>query len=116
MKRDKMISKESITIVGFGLLFAVMLVSFQLKNHSFLSTISILNMVKTVAPPIAIAALGLTYVIIIGYADISFYMTSCFSAMFMAWLIQGGFHPPLIAIVGGIIAGALWGGLFRAYL
>ncbi len=110
MKRDKMISKESITIVGFGLLFAVMLVSFQLKNHSFLSTISILNMVKTVAP-IAIAALGLTYVIIIGYADISFYMTSCFSAMFMAWLIQGGFHP-LIAIVGGIIAGALWGGCF----
>lgn len=107
MKKQFKLTKELITIVGFAILFIIMIAFFQSKNSSFLSGVSIQNMIKTVAP-IAIAALGLTYVIIIGYADISFYMTSCFSAMFMAWLIQEGFHP-LIAIVGGLIAGVAWG-------
>ena len=107
MKKKQMITKETITILGFSILFIIMLTIFQVMNHSFLSSISILNMAKTVAP-IAIAALGLTFVVITGYADISFYMTSCFSAMFMAWLIKGGFHP-VIAIIGGLIAGVAWG-------
>lgn len=107
MKTHNHITKESITIVGFFIIFIITLTVFQSMNTSFLTKISILNMVKTVAP-IAIAALGLTYVIIIDYTDISFYMSSCFSAMFMSWLIQEGFHP-IFAILGGIVAGVFWG-------
>lgn len=108
MKEKKnFLHKEWITIIGFFTLFVAMVAVFQSLNPSFLSLGSILNIVKTVAP-IAIASLGLTYVIIIDYSDISFYMTSCFSAMFMAWLISLGLSP-VIAIVGGFIAGVFWG-------
>lgn len=103
----KQVTNEMITVICFFLLFVIMTVIFQLLNPSFLSGQSIINMVKTVAP-IAIASLGLTFVVILDYSDISFYMTSCFSAMFMAWLIQEGVAPS-IAIIGGLFVGALWG-------
>jgi ribose/xylose/arabinose/galactoside ABC-type transport system permease subunit len=104
-KKEK--SHEYFTIIVFFILFVAVITVFQSLNSSFLSAISIINMLKTVAA-IAIAALGLTYVIIIGHTDISFYMSCCFSAMFMSWLIQIGMHP-IIAIIGGILAGVLWG-------
>lgn len=103
----KQITNEKITVLSFVMLFIVMTLVFQSMNSSFLSGQSIINMIKTVSP-IAIASLGLTFVIILDYADISFYMTSCFSAMFMAWLIQEGVSP-LPAILGGFMVGILWG-------
>lgn len=106
-KLSNNLTNQKITIFSFFILFMTMTLIFQALNASFLSSGSIINMVKTVAP-IAIASLGLTFVIIIDYADISFYMTSCFSAMFMAWLIQEGVHP-VFAIVGGLVAGVAWG-------
>ncbi len=101
--------KEHYTIAGFALIFFIVVAAFQLSNSSFLSAGSIINMMKTVSP-IAIAALGLTFVVIVGYSDISFYMSSCFSAMFMAWLISKGVHP-VLAILGGLLAGVFWGSI-----
>lgn len=106
-KRQIELISEYFTIVAFTVLFLLVISSFQMLNKSFLSSSSIINMIKTVAP-ISIAALGLTFVIVIGHSDISFYMSSCFSAMFMAWLIKLGL-PPVLAIIGGLIAGVAWG-------
>lgn len=103
----KRISDEAFSIIIFIVLFAVVAITFQSLNKSFLSSENIINMLKTVST-IAIAALGLTFVIIIGHSDISFYMSCCFSAMFMAYLIQIGLNP-VIAILGGLVAGFFWG-------
>lgn len=100
-------SHEYFTKIAFFALFVIVVTVFQSLNNSFLSAASIINMLKTVAA-IAIAALGLTFVIIIGHTDISFYMSCCFSAMFMSWLIQIGVNP-VVAIFGGLVAGVFWG-------
>ncbi len=108
MKNSKeRITAESITIIAFLVLFAGILITFQALEPSFLGVRSLSTMLKTGAS-IAIAALGLTFVIIVNHSDISFYMSCCFSGMFMAWLIAKGLHP-VIAIFGGLVAGAAWG-------
>lgn len=89
------------------MLFAIICGIFQSFAPSFLTVNSIITILKTGATT-AIAALGLTFVIIVKHSDISFYMTSCFSSMFMAWLISLGIHP-IIAVLGGLVAGLFWG-------
>ncbi|MCG8482201.1 MAG: ABC transporter permease [Clostridia bacterium] len=106
-KYKKYMSNEVFTIGAFMVLFLIVVIVFQSLNQSFLTPASIINMLKTVSAT-AIAGLGLTFVIIISHSDISFYMSCCFSAMLMAWLIQQGFHP-VIAILGGLIGGIFWG-------
>lgn len=105
--KQKGLSNESFTIIAFAVLFIVVAAVFQMRNSSFLSPASIINMLK-VASTSSIAALGLTFVIIINRSDISFYMSCCFSAMFMAWLIQLGLSP-VLAVLGGIAGGFVWG-------
>ncbi|MEA5011955.1 MAG: ABC transporter permease [Angelakisella sp.] len=107
MKSKKGINSEAFTIIAFFVLFAIVCGVFQAFAPSFLTLQSITTMLKTSAT-IAIAALGLTFVIIVNHSDISFYMTCCFSSMFMAWLIAKSVHP-VIAVLGGLIAGAAWG-------
>ncbi len=104
--KEKM-TTEVITIIGFFVLFFGIILTFQALSPSFLSMGSVTTMLKT-GSTTAIAALGLTFVIIVNRSDISFYMHSCFSGMFMAWLIAKGMHP-IVAILGGLAAGAFWG-------
>lgn len=109
MNMKKNIKNESLTIIIFFVLFIAICLVFQSLQPSFLSIVSITTMLKT-GSAIAIAALGLTYVIIVNHSDISFYMTSCFSAMLMAWLIQLGLHP-IFCIIAGLLSGVFWGTL-----
>lgn len=109
MKMKSRPGSETFTIAAFFLLFAVICGVFQSFSPSFLTPDSITTMLKTGATT-AIAALGLTFVIVVNHSDISFYMTSCFSSMFMAWLIAKGVHP-VLAVLCGLAAGVLWGGL-----
>ena len=109
MKREKKFSSETLTVVAFFVLFAVICGVFQMFAPSFLTPASITTMLKTGATT-AIAALGLTFVIIVNYSDISFYMSCCFSSMLMAWLIAKGIHP-VLAVLGGLAAGVFWGGM-----
>ena len=105
--KRKGLSNEVFTIAAFAVLFLAVLAVFQILNKSFLSPASIVNMLKTVSAT-SIAALGLTFVIVINRSDISFYMSCCFAAMFMAWLIKAGLSP-VLAILGGILGGLGWG-------
>jgi ribose/xylose/arabinose/galactoside ABC-type transport system permease subunit len=57
---------------------------------------------------IAIAALGVTFVVVVGHTDISFYMIACFGAMLMSWTISlglPGFPALLIGLLGGLVFG-----------
>ena len=107
MKKEKTFNIEHITIIAFFVLFFAVCMIFQVMQPTFLTPVSITTMLKT-GSAVAIAALCLTFVIIVNHSDISFYMSSCFSGMFMAWLIKLGLHP-VIAILGGILSGVFWG-------
>jgi ribose/xylose/arabinose/galactoside ABC-type transport system permease subunit len=98
---------ETLTIAAFFALFIAICVVFQFFAPTFLTPNSIATMLKTGATT-AIAALGLTFVIIVSHTDISFYMTCCFSSMFMAWFISKEVHP-IIAVAVGLVTGAAWG-------
>ena len=102
----KLISNR-LPIVLFALLFLLVIVTFQILQPTFLSSANIINMLQSVSTTV-IAAIGLTFVIAIGRSDISFYMSSCFCGVLMAWLISMGWSP-LPAILCGVVAGAFWG-------
>jgi simple sugar transport system permease protein/ribose transport system permease protein len=106
-KKQSRISDEIFTIVIFFILFILVFSIFSFLSKDFLSTRNIINILKHVSIT-AIAALGLTFVISVGHSDISFYMTACFSAMLMAWLISKGVTP-IVCIIAGLLAGACWG-------
>jgi ribose/xylose/arabinose/galactoside ABC-type transport system permease subunit len=95
------------TIIAFFALFLAVCLVFQFFNHTFLLPNSIVTMLKTGAIN-AVAALGLTYVVVVNHSDMSFYQTSCFSAMTMAFLISLGVYP-LIAVLAGVASGIIWG-------
>jgi ribose/xylose/arabinose/galactoside ABC-type transport system permease subunit len=98
---------EIFTVIAFFVLFVAVCLVFQFFAPTFLTPNSIVTMLKTGATT-AIAALGLTYVIVVNHTDISFYMTCCFSSMLMAWLISREVHP-VIAVTAGLVTGAAWG-------
>jgi ribose/xylose/arabinose/galactoside ABC-type transport system permease subunit len=100
---------ETFTIIVFFVLFIAVCLVFQFFAPTFLTPNSIVTMLKTGATT-AIAALGLTYVIVVNHTDISFYMTCCFSSMFMAWLVSKDVHP-VIAVSAGLVTGAAWGAI-----
>jgi ribose/xylose/arabinose/galactoside ABC-type transport system permease subunit len=87
--------------------FLIVLVVFQVLQPTFLTSANIINMIQSVSTTV-IAAVGLTFVIAIGRSDISFYMTSCFCGVLMAWLVSQGWHP-VPAMLCGVLAGAGWG-------
>jgi ribose transport system permease protein len=98
---------QRLPVVLFLVLFVAILALFQGLQPAFLSYDNIINMAKTVSTTV-IAAIGLTFVITTGRSDISFYMTSCFCGVFMAWLVSIGWHP-IPSILAGALAGAAWG-------
>lgn len=107
MKR--LLTPQRLPVALFALLFIAVLITFQLLQPSFLSLENIINIAKSVSSTV-IAAVGLTFVITISRSDISFYMTACFSGVFMAWLVSKGWHPAA-AVVAGLASGLAWGGI-----
>jgi len=107
--KKQWLNTDSVPIVLFALLFATILLVFRILQPAFLSIDNLINMAKTVSNTV-IAAIGLTFVIAIAYSDISFYMTSCFCGVMIAWLVSKGWHP-VPAILAGAGAGAVWGGV-----
>jgi simple sugar transport system permease protein/ribose transport system permease protein len=101
------ITDDSFTIIVFFILFATVVIVFSSLSKDFLSVRNILNILKHVSV-IAIAALGLTFVVTVGHSDISFYMTACFSSMLMSWLIAKGWNP-ILCIIMGLLGGAFFG-------
>lgn len=105
----RLFTGERLPVALFALLFLAVLITFQILQPSFLSLTNIINIAKSVSTTV-IAAVGLTFVITINRSDISFYMTACFSGVFMAWLVSKGWHP-VPAILAGMVSGFLWGGI-----
>ena len=108
MKESRRVAlSDKLPVILFALLFVAVLITFQSLQPQFLSMENILNIAKSVSTTV-IAAVGLTFVIVIAHSDISFYMTACFCGVLMAWLVSQGWHP-VPAILVGAASGAVWG-------
>lgn len=110
--------KSNITKICFAAIFAIVIIVFGLLNENFFTPNTFLTILKNVSV-IAIAALGLTFVIAVGHTDMSFYLIGCFSGMLMSWMISLGFSPVIAVLVGLLgaagfgLAGGITVGVFR---
>jgi ribose/xylose/arabinose/galactoside ABC-type transport system permease subunit len=100
-------NENFVSMVGFAVIFAVVIIFFTIMNPSFLTAKYFMTMIKNVAI-IAICSVGLTFVVAVNHTDLSFYLTSGFSAMFMSWMLSKGFSVPaavVTALVGSLVFG-----------
>ncbi|MHC9533511.1 ABC transporter permease [Dellaglioa sp. L3N] len=97
-----------------ALVFLVIIVS--ALNSSFLTSTNLLNLLRQVSIN-ALIAFGMTFVILTGGIDLSVGSILGLSGAISAQLMVSG-YPAFVAILGGILAGALFGsvnGLLIAY-
>jgi len=103
----KGISSKSIALGVFCVLQIGIMAVFALLRTSFLSVDNLIGLLNLIAP-MALVGLGLTFVAVTGFADMSFHFVSCFGGMTMSYMIAQGLAP-LPAILIGCGAGAMFG-------
>lgn len=117
MSRRKKISvtSETIAIAAFCAVLAVVTVTFSLRQPAFLSSRNLMMLAKHLSIT-ALVGLGLTFVIVVGFADMSFPYVSCLSGMTMSFLIAKGLSPVpciligcLVGLVFGVVNGVMVG-------
>ncbi|MGR3823952.1 ABC transporter permease [Salipiger marinus] len=96
-----------IRILAFAAIVAVIAGLFWLQNPAFLSTGNIRALMRHMSVN-GVAALGLTFVIVVRHFDLSFPGVASLGAMTMGWLIAIG-QPLSLAIGGGLAVGLLIG-------
>jgi len=106
-RRKKGVSSELITLVVFCALQIGIMGAFAALRPRFLSVDNLLDLLNMIAP-MALVGLGLTFVAVTGYADMSFHFVSCFGGMTMSYMIAQGLAP-LPAILIGCGAGGVFG-------
>ena len=120
MNKGKKLSFRSETLNAMVFIMMLLIISFVFYSlkHVFLSPGNLLMLSKHLSIT-ALVALGLTFVITVGFSDMSFHYVSCLSGMTMSYMIALGLHPvPSILIgcaVGGLcgLVSGLMVGLFR---
>lgn len=119
-ERKKMSVSLKSLLAFLGLLLVLIIIFSQLQDQ-FISHRNFNQLLKHMSIT-AIVALGLTFVIIVGHFDMSFYLVGNLAAMSAAFIISwditmdtftiGGVHSMVIlAIIIGIIVGTLWGAI-----
>lgn len=91
-------------VVAWGLIFLV----FSLLVPKSFPTFNNLSLLSKQGAVTAVAALGMTYVIVAGGIDLSVGSVAAFSCVVSAWLVLNKVDP-LLSIFGGMAAGALCG-------
>ncbi|HEY60773.1 MAG TPA: ABC transporter permease [Anaerolineae bacterium] len=107
-KLNNHLSKNAVSIAIFLFVIAIVLVVFSFLSPVFMTKNNILRAIKHLSIT-SIAALGLTFVITVGYSDMSFHFVSCFAGMTMSFFIGKMVLPPLPSIFFGLLAGCIFG-------
>jgi len=108
VKLSKFFTREVISLVLFFLILGIVMGVFSFLSPRFMTLDNMLRALKHLSIT-SLAALGLTFVIAVGHADMSFHFVSCFAAMTMSYFIGILVWPPLPSILFGILAGLLFG-------
>ena len=89
---------ETATLLALCGLLVVIAAVFASLSPGFRTGSNLLNLFKHMSV-IALVGLGLTFVIAVGFADMSFHFVSCLSGMTMSYMIARGLAPvPAILI------------------
>ncbi|WP_247221858.1 ABC transporter permease [Shinella oryzae] len=107
MTRSFTLPAGSGRFLAFLLLVVLVATAFTLAEPRFLSTQNMSAVTRHMAAN-GLAALGLSFVVIVRKFDLSFAGTACFAAMTIGYLIALG-QPLWIAIPAGIVVGAAIG-------
>lgn len=99
-------------VIAWIALFAVF--SILVKSGAFASRENIETLARQ-STMVALAALGMTYVIVSGGIDLSVGSVVALVTVIIAWLVQRG-APPLVALLGGVLAGGFCGLLNGAFI
>jgi ribose transport system permease protein len=99
--------QDSLSTIIFVVAIVVIMFIFSRLSPYFLTTNNILIALVQLAP-VAICALGLTFVIAVGHSDMSFQFICCLGAMTMSFFVKLGW-PPLPCVIIGVIAGMIFG-------
>jgi len=98
---------QGMTILAFLVLLVGIATIVELKTGKFLAEKNIEDLLTHMTYA-ALVGLGLTFVIVAGFADMSFPSISCLAAMTMSFMIARGLHP-LACVSIGLAAGAVAG-------
>ena len=90
-------------LLAFGLILAAVAAIFWMQNPAFLSTGNIRALMRHMSVQ-GLAALGLTFVIVVRHFDLSFPGVASLGAMTLGWLIAAGM-PLWVAVAGGLVIG-----------
>lgn len=101
------ISAKTAGLAVFFALLAGVAGTFALAAPNFATPGNMLMLLKHMSVT-AIVGLGLTFVIAVGFADMSFHFVSCFTGMTMSYLIARGM-PAAPAVALGCAAGLVFG-------
>lgn len=108
--RRSRISSETITLAVYLCLLVIIGIVFRrLIGESFLTVANFVNLFKHMSVT-ALVGLGLTFVIAVGYADMSFHFVSCFAGMTTGYLIACGLSPAW-SVLAGCGSGAAFGAI-----
>jgi simple sugar transport system permease protein/ribose transport system permease protein len=96
-----------VRLVGFLVLLAAVAVLFSLLSPQFASAANISAIFRHMSAD-GLAALGLTFVIVVRKSDLSFPGIASFGAMTAGWLIATD-HDLLLSVAGGVAVGLVCG-------
>lgn len=96
-----------VRLAAYAAILAVIAALFYLQNPAFLSTGNFRALMRHMSVN-GLAALGLTFVIVVRHYDLSFPGVASFAAMTLGWLIAIGM-PVGVAFGGGLVAGLAFG-------
>jgi ribose transport system permease protein len=101
------ISQDTISVIIFFVVLAIVMLVFTLLTDTFFTIGNLTQALKHLSTT-SLVALGLTFVVVVGHSDMSFHFVSCFAGMTMSFFIGRGL-PPVPSIIFGLLGGALFG-------
>ena len=110
--KTRAIRSETITVVVFVALLLVTAAIFAVLRHDTFLPVRNVKLLFKHMTTTALVGLGLTFVIVVGFADMSFHFVSCLASMTMAYMISQGVHPAGAVLIGcgaGLVCGAING-------
>lgn len=105
--RKTRLGGQGVTVIVFLALLLALVAAAEIATGKFLSEDNIDDLLTHMTYA-ALVGLGLTFVIVAGFADMSFHFVSCFAAMTMSFMIARGMHP-VASVLTGLAAGAAAG-------
>lgn len=111
-KTSPAMRRETITAIVFLALLIAVAGTFAALRPDVFPTQRNLKLLFKHMTVTALVGLGLTFVIVVGFADMSFHFVSCLGSMTMAYMISLGVHPAPAVLVGcgaALVCGAING-------